>query len=99
MPIDLLEAIGSLIGGGLLGVFYFAGLWWTVHRLGGKKFISTIFIFSMLLRTVIVISGFYLLLGDHWMRLALALLGFILVRMYATQLIKRTAQSDIFKLE
>ncbi|MDP5205516.1 ATP synthase subunit I [Alishewanella sp. SMS9] len=99
MPINILEAIGALLSGAVLGMFYFTGLWWTVHRLGATHFVSPIFIISLVVRTLIVMAGFYLILGDHWLRLGLALIGFIVVRIVATKLIGQTAESTFFKLE
>ncbi|HDY84477.1 MAG TPA: ATP synthase subunit I, partial [Methylophaga sp.] len=38
-------------------------------------------------RMAVVISGFYVVLGDDWQRLCVALLGFIIARMLLTHFI------------
>ena len=82
-PLTLLV---SLVEGALLGLFFFLGLWWTVHKLESKKHVALFFLGSMLLRTSVVILGFYFLLGDNWQRLIAGLLGFIIARTVITRL-------------
>lgn len=45
---------------------------------------------SMLLRTGVVMLGFYLLLGDSWQRMLTGLLGFFLARLIAIRVTRRT---------
>jgi len=87
-------AVGlALLTGILLGVVFFAGLWWTVRQLGSSRHVALLFFFSMLLRTSLVIVGFYFILGDDWQRLLAGLLGFMVVRLFATRYIHKTEQS------
>jgi F1F0 ATPase subunit 2 len=84
MLIDTLDGFLALLTGAILGVFYFAGLWWTVRQLGSSQYVALLFMFSMLFRTSTVIVGFYFILGDNWLRLIAGLVGFIFVRLLAT---------------
>lgn len=70
----------------MLGVFFFAGLWWTVRQLGSSKHVALLFLTSMLLRTSVVLLGFYFILGDSWQRLLAGLLGFVIARIMIIRL-------------
>jgi len=79
-----LDLLPALLTGILLGLFFFMGLWWTVRRLATTKRVALWFAGSMLLRTAIVLLGFYFILGDSWQRLLAGLLGFICARLMVT---------------
>ena len=73
---EILILTFALVSGALLGALFFGGLWWTI-RLGLSSTRPSLWFFgSMLLRTGIVLSGFYYVLGDSWMRLLAGLFGF-----------------------
>lgn len=76
----------ALLTGGLFGVFFFAGLWWTVRKMESSKQVALLFLGSMLLRTAVVIIGFYFILSDNWQHLLVGLLGFIIARIIITRL-------------
>lgn len=83
---DALSFTSSLIAGLLLGTFFFGGLWWTVRKGIKSERVALWFFGSMLLRTVVVMLGFYLLLGDSWQRMLVGLLGFFIARLTVTWL-------------
>jgi len=91
----LFALLVALLEGALLGVFFFAGLWWTVRKLESTKQVALLFLGSMLLRTSVVVLGFYFILGDNWQRLLAGLLGFIIARIIVTRLTRIANQSDI----
>ncbi|MEZ5488752.1 MAG: ATP synthase subunit I [Gammaproteobacteria bacterium] len=95
--IDHVEIGLALLTGMLLGVAFFAGLWWTVRQLGSSRHVALLFLISMLFRTSLVIVGFYFILGDDWQRLLAGLVGFIVVRLFATRYIHKTEQSHTAK--
>lgn len=97
MIIDTVEVFLAFMAGTMLGAFYFAGLWWTVRQLGSSQYVALLFMFSMLLRSGVVIVGFYFILGDSWLRLVAGLVGFIVVRLLATALINRIEQKAQFE--
>jgi len=66
--------------GALLSLVYFGGLWLTVRRARQVRRMKRLLIGSFVVRTVLVLGGFYLvlrLMGERWELLALALLGFL----------------------
>lgn len=88
---EVLSLAFALAAGILLGAFFFGGLWWTVRQGVSTKRPGLWFFGSLLLRTCIVVLGFYFILGDNWMRLLAGLLGFIVARLIVTRL-TRVAQ-------
>ncbi|MDZ4132815.1 MAG: ATP synthase subunit I [Dethiobacteria bacterium] len=70
----------SFLGGGLLGLFFFGGLWWTVQKITGSGGPYLLFVASFLVRTTVVLGGFYLLLTVGWQYLLAAMAGFLLAR-------------------
>lgn len=90
---EFMPLVFALLAGALLGVFFFAGLWWTVRKIESTKQVALLFLGSMLLRTSVVILGFYFILGDNWQRLVAGLLGFIIARIIVTRLTRIADQS------
>lgn len=84
----------ALLAGALLGVFFFAGLWWTVRQLKSTQHVALLFIASLLFRSAIVIAGFYFIAGENWHRLLAGLLGFMLVRLIATRYTLQVEQAQ-----
>jgi F1F0 ATPase subunit 2 len=76
----LILALSCLAGGGL-GAIFFGGLWWTVRRGSSSPRPQLWFLGSMLLRTSIVLAGFYFVGRGHWQRLLLCLAGFVIGRL------------------
>ena len=75
-----------LLAGLLLGAIFFGGLWWTVRKGVTSKRPALLFLGSMLLRTGVVIAGFYVVSDGHWQRLLACLLGFAIARFIVTRL-------------
>ena len=94
------ELLWALVEGVLLGVFFYAGLWWTVRRLSLVKHVGLLFLGSLLLRTAVVMLGFYFLLGDSWQHLLAGLGGFVVARVIVIRLtrpvdkLKTTVMAD-----
>ena len=76
---------GALVTGILLGTIFFGGLWWTVRHGIEAKHPALWFLGSLLLRTGIVLAGFYVVAGGHWERLLLCLLGFVIAHFIVTR--------------
>ena len=83
---ELLQLVLVLMVGLLLGALFFGGLWWTVLKGVSAKRPALWFGASLLLRSAIVLAGFYYLAGPHWQRLLACLLGFIAARAVVTRL-------------
>ena len=64
-----------------LGAMFFGGLWWTLRKGLSSQRPVLWFVGSLLVRTSIAVSGFYLVSGGHWERLVACLVGFVAARM------------------
>jgi F1F0 ATPase subunit 2 len=76
----------ALVAGVLLSAIFFGGLWWTVRKGVLSKQPAPWFLGSLLLRTGIILAGFYFVSGSHWDRLLACLLGFIIARFIVMRL-------------
>jgi F1F0 ATPase subunit 2 len=92
--IDMLSLLSALLGGVLLGTFFFAGLWWTVHRGSYATYPAVWFFSSFLLRTVITIFGIYLLTDGQLAKLSACLLGFIGARIVIIRIIQPVTNTE-----
>ena len=69
-----------VMGGALLGVWFYGGLWWTARRVPGMRHPALLVLGSLVVRTVVTLAGFYLLMDGDIRRLAATLVGFIAMR-------------------
>jgi F1F0 ATPase subunit 2 len=83
---DTVTLVLAWVMGVLLGGMFFGGLWWTVHKGISSKQPALLFLGSLLLRTSIVLVGFYFVARGHWERLLVCLLGFVVARLIVTWL-------------
>jgi F1F0 ATPase subunit 2 len=83
---ETLTLVLALVAGLLLGALFFGGLWWTVQKGVSSKKPEFLFFSSLLLRTSITLAGFYFIARDHWERLLVCILGFIIARFIVTRL-------------
>lgn len=70
----------ALLAGVALGAVFFGGLWWTVQRGAASPAPARWFVGSLVLRTAIVLAGFYVVGAGQPVRLGLCLLGFLSAR-------------------
>ncbi len=75
-----LGIIVAFVVGILVGLFYFAGLWWTVRRIPESKYPGMLLLGSMAIRLGVLLAVFLLVVGTSWIRLLAAVVGFILAR-------------------
>ncbi len=83
---ELLPLMLALTAGMGLGIFYFGGLWLTVRRLPTARRPAFLSLLSFFGRLGVVLFGFYLVMGSHWERLLVCLLGFLGVRVILVRL-------------
>ena len=76
-------ALGLLVGLALGAVFY-GGLWWTVRRLSGRS-VGPWLAGSFVLRTLIVLAGFFAVARGPWCGLAACFAGFFAARLAMTR--------------
>jgi len=83
---ETLALVLALMAGVSLGAIFFGGLWWTVRKSFSSKQPALWFLGSSLLRTMVVLAGFYFIALGHWQRLVGSLLGFAMARLMVTRL-------------
>jgi F1F0 ATPase subunit 2 len=79
----------SFVAGIALGIIFFGGLWLTVRKAMTSKRPAIWFIFSLLIRSALVIGGIYWAAGQQWQRILVSLSGFILSRVLVLYVTKR----------
>ncbi|MDD5272870.1 MAG: ATP synthase subunit I [Methylovulum sp.] len=83
---DIIAGMLALLVGGLLGMVFFGGLWWTVQKSLSSPHPALWLLGSLLIRTGITLAGFYAVSAGAWQRLLLCLLGFVLARQMVIRL-------------
>jgi F1F0 ATPase subunit 2 len=85
MSITMIIILTAAFAAGLvLGAFYFIALWQTVRRLSSSASPVRLMLGSLVLRMAVLTAGLYFVMGGHWERLALAMLGFVVMRKILT---------------
>jgi len=74
------------LAGLLLSALSFGGLWWTVRLGVVSRRPALLFLGSLLLRTTVVVTGFYFVADGDWRRLLACLAGFVVARSIITRL-------------
>jgi len=83
--IDALVLALAFLVGGMLGAIFFGGLWWTIQRVLDPKRSAAWFIGSALVRTCVVLAGFFFIASGSWARMLSCLLGFLIARLVVTR--------------
>jgi len=78
------------VAGLLLGGIFFGGLGWTVRKGVASQRPALWFVGSFVLRTGVVVAGFYVVSDGHWQRLLACLFGFVVARLIVIGLTPRT---------
>jgi len=79
--------LSGLAGVGL-GAFFFGGLWWTVRKGMASPRPALWFFGSLVVRTAMVLAGFYFVGGSDGTLLIICLLGFITARVLVMRLMR-----------
>jgi F1F0 ATPase subunit 2 len=82
---ETLTLVLACVAGGVLGAMFFGGLWWTVRNGMSFRQPALLFLGSLLLRTGLVLTGFYFVSGGHLDRLLMCLPGFVISRFIVTR--------------
>lgn len=91
---ETLNYVSALVEGGLLGAFFFAGLWWTVKEVPSSNRPAFRFLGSLLLRTSALVAGFYFVSGGHCERLLMCLLGFFIARYIVMRFVRLSEEES-----
>lgn len=92
---EILTLVLVLAAGILLGAMFFGGLWWTVQKGVSSKRPALWFFGSLLLRTSIVLVGFYFIARGGWEKLLVCLCGFIVARFVVLQFTQTQEASHV----
>lgn len=76
----IVNLVPALLGGCLLGLFFYGGLWWTVRRLPHTRRPAALTISSFVVRTAVTVLGFYLIMDGRLDRILVAMAGFLVIR-------------------
>ena len=87
---DVISLVAVTAEGGVLGTFFFGGLWWTVQKSLTSNNPVWWFFGSTLLRTGFAMAGFYFTSRGDWQKLLVCLLGFVIARIIVTRLTRTT---------
>ncbi len=86
---DMLALMLAGTAGGLLGLLFFGGLWWTVRRAFVSPRPALWVGCSLLLRMACVAAGFVVVTAGDWRRMLSCLLGFWAARWLVVRLTAR----------
>jgi F1F0 ATPase subunit 2 len=86
-----LVLVFALLGGVLLGVIFFGGLWWTIRRVLLSPLPALWISASSLIRFAVALVGFYVVSHGEWRRLLACLLGFFLARIVVMHMSRKLA--------
>jgi F1F0 ATPase subunit 2 len=86
------------LAGGVIGLFFFGGLWWTVRKGVSAQQPALWFFGSMVLRMCVALTGFYIVSNSHLDRMMFCLLGFFLARIIVMRL-TRVAEKPAYPAE
>jgi F1F0 ATPase subunit 2 len=94
--VTLIDAVAlalALLTGTLVGTFYFGTLWLVVRRLDRLAWPALWLAVTGIVRLAVVLALFAWLVGTHWERLVLALIGFVVIRVVLTRWLGRPADA------
>jgi F1F0 ATPase subunit 2 len=96
---ETLTLVLACIAGGILGVVFFGGLWWTVRNGVLSRQPALWFLWSLLLRMTIALAGFYLVGRGNWKRLVACLVGFVAARVVVMWLTRSATEHQSLPLQ
>jgi len=77
---EVLALLLAAVSGGLLGLLFFGGLWWTLQRALVSSNPALWFGTSAVLRIGLTVAGFVVISAGQWLRMLACLFGFWLAR-------------------
>jgi F1F0 ATPase subunit 2 len=79
--VNALAILIRLLGGLAVGIFFYGGLWFTVNLLAGSRYRAWLLLGSFGIRTLVVVSGFLLMIERRWDYALWCLIGFTVGRL------------------
>lgn len=87
---EVLRYILVFVAGAILGAAFFGGLWLTVQQLPRSKHPALLFLFSGIARTILVITGIWLVANRDPVAVVTCLGGFVCTRVVTMQNLERS---------
>jgi len=78
---EITRVLAAVLAGILLGGFFFGGLWWTIRKALSSTRAGLWFSGSFLVRTAVVMLGFYFVAEGDWRRITGCVAGFLGARL------------------
>ena len=91
---EVISLIPALLGGIVLGILFFGGLWYTVRIGLRSKRSGLIFMGSLIIRMAIVLLGFYFVGGNNWQKMLVCLGGFLIARIVISLYTKKYEKQE-----
>lgn len=91
---NVLPLVLAALAGLVLGAIFFGGLWWTIRKGMQSPRPALWFLASFVLRTAIVVAGFYFVGDGQWQKLLACLAGFIIGRLIVTRMTQTSASKE-----
>lgn len=92
---DIPQLVPAILAGVALGLFYFGGLWWTVRKALSSEQPALWFFGSLLVRTGLILAGFYVISQGQVARLVACLVGFIVARVFVVKRIMPSTGANV----
>jgi F1F0 ATPase subunit 2 len=92
---EILFMVLAFMAGIILGIIFFYGLWLTVKKAVTAKIPALWFSGSIVIRTAIILIGFYYISQGNWQRLLVCLLGFITARHIVKRFTSQKKESQL----
>jgi F1F0 ATPase subunit 2 len=83
----------GFVGGMLLGLVFFGGLYWTVQKIGTVKYPGPLMLISAVGRMVMLLLGIYFLGGNDMKQFLAVLAGVILVKFLIILSVRKKSRS------
>ena len=89
----------ALISGFIFGIIFFGGLWLTVKKSLGTPYAALWFLASSVIRTAIVLTGFYFVASGSLPRILISVAGFVTGRFLVLWFTKQLEQKQLISTE
>lgn len=86
---EWINMLPAFIGGIVLGILFFGGLWLTVQRAMHSKKTALIFAGSFMIRMSVFLTGVYYVSQNSWQKMLVCLAGFLIARTVITRILQK----------
>lgn len=83
---EMINMLPAFIGGIVLGILFFGGLWLTIQKALHSKIPALIFAASFMIRMAVFLTGFYYVTQNSWQKMLICLAAFLMARTIITRI-------------